>query len=60
MRHVEIREALTFNGEPKAWFVTVNGVQVGGSIDRSGAGNLTFPSRAEAMAWIKETLKARA
>ncbi len=36
------------------WMVLCHGVQVGGDVDRSGAGNLTFACRADAAAYIFE------
>lgn len=34
------------------WMVLVNGYQVGGNIDKSGAGDLTFETRKEASEYM--------
>jgi hypothetical protein len=51
MRYIEIREALSLRGEPRRWFVTENGVSVGGEVGTDGAGDLLFGSPEEAEAW---------
>lgn len=53
----EIVEAVTFNGEPKQWLALHNGFQIGGNLDSSGAGNLTFESESEAFNFILTTSK---
>lgn len=51
MDYVEVMQVLTFGGETEKWMLVVNGFQVGGEIDASGAGNMTFASPLDAMAW---------
>jgi hypothetical protein len=46
----EIVEAAQLKDKLPSWFITYQGFQVGGEVDRSGAGNLTFSSYAEALA----------
>jgi len=48
----EIVEAAHLKDELPRWFITYQGFQVGGEIDRSGAGNLTFSSYAEATDYL--------
>lgn len=56
-RHgIEVEEALTFDNEPKRWFVKRNGYQHGGDIDSSGSGDLTFGSQLEAYKYAKSLL----
>jgi hypothetical protein len=50
----QILEAVQLQGEPPAWLVTFRGFQIGGEIDRSGAGNLTFPTYAEAVDYVNK------
>lgn len=40
----EVVETATVGNEPVEYLVLVNGFQIGGQIDRSGAGNATFSS----------------
>lgn len=35
------------------WMVLVNGFQCGGNVDRSGAGDLVFATKAEAMSYAR-------
>ena len=48
----EIVEAAQCIGDPPAWLILYQGFQVGGDIDRSGAGDLTFNSYAEASDYL--------
>jgi hypothetical protein len=48
----EILEGATLKGESPYWLVTYQGFQLGGDIDSSGAGNLTFSSYDEAFDYI--------
>lgn len=50
---VQVRRAYGDNLET-VYFVTVNGYQVGGKIDKSGAGDLEFPTRQEATEYAKQ------
>jgi len=51
-RFVEIREAYG-NDLQMGWIVTINGFQVGGDIDRSGAGDREFETLKEAEKFAK-------
>ena len=53
----QILEAVQIQGEPPAWLVTFRGFQIGGEIDRSGAGNLTFPTYADAFKYVNKTAR---
>jgi len=48
----KILEGVTFKGESPEWFVCYQGFQLGGDIDSSGAGNLTFSSYDEAFDYV--------
>jgi len=52
----EILEGATLKGESPEWLVTYQGFQLGGDIDSSGAGNLTFSSYDEAFDYVTTTL----
>ena len=52
----EILEGATLKGESPYWLVTYQGFQLGGDIDSSGAGNLTFSSYDEAFDYVTTTL----
>jgi len=54
----EIVEALQLKDEllQPCWIITYQGFQVGGEVDRSGAGNLTFDSYAEATDYLHNLL----
>jgi hypothetical protein len=52
----EIVEAVQLKDELPCWFITYQGFQVGGEVDRSGAGNLTFSSYAEAADYLHNLL----
>jgi|Laugresu1bdmlbsd_1035121.scaffolds.fasta_scaffold08946_4 hypothetical protein len=52
----EIVEAVQLKDELPCWLITYQGFQVGGEVDRSGAGNLTFYSYAEATDYLHNFL----
>ena len=52
----DIKESATLKGESPEWFVCYQGFQLGGDIDSSGAGNLTFSSYDEAFDYVTTTL----
>lgn len=54
-KNYEIIEAVTFESEPKQWIVLCNGFQIGGKLDASGAGDLTFSSLKEATNFVFST-----
>ena len=51
--HIEVIEVYGDNLEVR-FAVLVNGFQVGGNVDKSGAGNLTFMTREEANAYARK------
>jgi len=53
MPDIRIRKAYGDDLET-VWIVTVEGFQQGGLVDRSGAGDRTFPTKEEAEAFARE------
>ena len=56
MKFAEAVEIWEPKGTAPRWMAVVNGYQIGGNIDASGAGDATYPTEAEALAAARESI----